>query len=113
MKKWVCDFAPRRVRVSALRHGLRPAPEDELLRLGIVPPIRPTSEPGRWADWSMYPGQPELRCINGFDPEEYRSMLYDADGNPLPDGQTAKDFEANAADLHRLIRWVMSQPTRR
>lgn len=111
--KWLVDFAPRRIRTAALRHGFQAAPEVELLALGKVPPIRPPSEPPRWALWDMYPAQQHLRCINGFDPDLYRTMLYDAAGEPLTEGGISADFELKLGKLLELTRWVMEQPTRR
>lgn len=90
---WACTLAPEDVRMSALRHGMRAPDESKMLSIendqGFLEDV-----PHRQQDWSTYPGQSEKRSVTAFNYQQYRDLLYNADGTPLKRGGIATDFKA-------------------
>lgn len=91
---WACKYAPSTVRTSAMRHGLAAPDETRLHELDGPNQAFLEDVPHRERDWSTYEGQDTRRSVTRFSLEEYRSLLYAADGLPLPHPPIAADFEA-------------------
>lgn len=99
--RWACEYAPEFVRLSAIRAGAKPAPEEKLAEIGEVDPFAHlTSEERRQSNWADYPQQQKLRAISKFSFKGYKRLLYEQDGKtPLKEGGIASDFEAKIDNL--------------
>ncbi|OGY18624.1 MAG: hypothetical protein A3F04_01260 [Candidatus Chisholmbacteria bacterium RIFCSPHIGHO2_12_FULL_49_9] len=97
--KWVCDFAPDFERFASLRHGIRPAPEEELHALDGTNFVD-TVDGRRISNWPKILAHPELRGVAEFSLEKYRELLYEADGKtPRASGGIQEDYEAKIQHL--------------
>lgn len=101
--RWACDFAPDRIRASARRHGIRPAPEATLRKLDGVTMHYLEEEAYRFTDWSQYPGQDERLGVVEFDWTLYRNLLFQPDGRVRKSDGIAADFEQKMAALMKKV----------
>ena len=107
--KWACDFAPEFERMSALRHGFKPSPEETLEKLNGAKLGFLEDEPYRLTDWSQYEGQDTLLGVVEFSLKRYKDLLYNPNGSPRAEGGIQADFGAKIAKLMEKVLWVVKQ----
>ena len=102
LAKWVAEFAPEAVRLSALRHGIK-VPKDADVK--TIENDQPFLEdiPYRETDWSTYPGQKRLRSVTKLSYKEYLAALYNPDGTPRTKGGVADDFNGMTSALLKKV----------
>lgn len=94
LAKWMCDFAPRDVRMSAARHGLWAPPDEQLECFDGVDMKFIENPPAVDHYWSEHPQQRELLAMQEFDFPKYRAWLYDDDSDtPRTSGGIGQLFE--------------------
>ena len=97
--KWVCDFAPEFERFAALRHGIRPASEEELRSLDGTNFVD-TVDGKRISNWPKILTHPDLRGVAEFSIAKYKELLYESDGKtPRSSGGIQDDYEAKIQHL--------------
>lgn len=101
--RWAYDFAPDRIRASARRHGIRPAPEKKLRKLNGTKMSYLEEEAYRFTDWNQYPGQDKLLGVVEFDWGLYRNLLYLPGGGVRKNGGIAEDFAQKIRALMKKV----------
>ncbi|OGY16148.1 MAG: hypothetical protein A2785_00995 [Candidatus Chisholmbacteria bacterium RIFCSPHIGHO2_01_FULL_49_18] len=108
---WASRFAPERIRLSALRHGLHPVDEALLPQIDGVNKLWLEGEKRRFTDWSRYKDQKEHRGVVEFSLERYRNLLYEEDGSPRQTGGVSADFEEKMKFLMKQVLNVVQSPS--
>ena len=97
--KWVCNYAPEFEQYAALRHGIRPVPEDALQAIDGSKFVD-TVDGKRISNWPQILSHPELRGVAEFSLTSYKELLYEPDGvTPRISGGIQHDYEDKIQNL--------------